>query len=282
VVKTPEKVLARLRERPLDYRIALGILDPDYKEWRPEGKPNYRLDVIGGAPLLSFAPEEEVSFFAGVCHVLAPPTQREAPDVAEAALKLGVNEVDILGEAAFRVLRPHMTDGRWFLVRQYGASAGSLSPRSSAAVRRLVRGDAGAVERLCESDSVLTKHSSTQRHFDQMLGGLPVTCYGAFGGDDLVGFCSAFPVCRAVTEVAWLYVLEGHRRRGLASGLLTALVLDGFARGDSVGYYAGWEATSPWLGAMLEKLGFRELMGQYRFIPSESKEEWRTWGIPLR
>ncbi len=56
---------------------------------------------------------------------------------------------------------------------------------------------------------------------------------------------------------------------------------DAFARGDAVGYYAGWEATSPWLGAMLKQLGFRDLLGQYRFIPAESQEEWRTWGLAV-
>jgi hypothetical protein len=62
---------------------------------------------------------------------------------------------------------------------------------------------------------------------------------------------------------------------------LTAQVQDAFARGDSVGYYAGWEARSPWLGAMLEGLGFSELLGQYRFLPSGSGQEWRTWGLPV-
>ncbi len=276
-----DDLVAQLREHALDYRLALAVLDPEYEEWRPEGEPNYRLDFIGEVPLLSFPVADEHGFWSGTCQVLATPSAEDAARAADAALRFGVNEVSVLGEAGFRALRPHTTAGRWFVVPQYGVSEGGLRPRFSAGVRGLTADDAEAVEQFCQSDSALSKFRSTQRDFGYRVQGLPVTCCGAFDGEDLVGFCSANPICRGVTEVSWLFVLPTHRRRGLASGLLSAQVRHAFARGDSVGYYAGWEATSPWLGAMVKNLGFRELLAQYRFIPADSGQEWRTWGLPM-
>jgi hypothetical protein len=176
---TPEELRARLWERPLDNRLALGILDPEYEEWRPDGKPEHQVGFVGDVPLLSFPPGGTKSLFDGVCHVLACPTQEEAPEVAQAALRLGVNEIDIPGEAAFHALRPHMTDGRWFLVRQHGVSGGSLRPRVSREVREVTSDDAEAVERFCAGDSALSRHQSTRQHFEPWASVRRVPCAGA-------------------------------------------------------------------------------------------------------
>lgn len=271
-------LLDRLLKSPLDYRAALGILDHEYREWRPEGKPEHRLEFVGGVPLLSFPVKEQPNFWNGTCYVLGQPPEAEAPRVAEAVRARGVNEVDVLGESAFQVLRPYLTEGTWRLTRQYGLVAGGLRTRPSPAVRKLTVGDRPAVDEACERQRGTGEKRSTQRDFEYMLRGLPVTCYSAFEGGDIVGFCSASPICRGVTEISWLFVEEQHRRRGLASGMLTAQAEEAFARGDMVGYYAGWETTSPWLDGMLRKRGFRELLGCYRFIPLSCQEKWRHWG----
>ena len=112
-----------------------------------------------------------------------------------------------------------------------------------------------------------------------MAEGLPVTCFGEFAGGELVGFCSANPICRGVAEISKVAVAEEYRRRGLASGLLTAQAQEAFARGDAVGYYAGSAGDD--LDAMLVRLGFRELLSEYRFAPASSPEQWQAWGKPV-
>jgi len=271
-------LLNRLLNSPLDYRVALGVLDHEYQEWRPEGKPDHRLEFVGGAPLLSFPVKEATGLWNGACYMLAEPPREEAARVAEAALARGVNEIDVLGEAAFRALRPYMTEGTWRLTPQYALVAEGMRARPSPAIRKLTSRDRTAVEKLCVSQRGVGEERSTRRDFEYAARGLPVTCCGAFEGEELVGFCSVNPICRGVSEIGWLFVEEQHRRRGLASGMLTAQAEGAFARGDAVGYYAGWEMTSPWLGAMLGELGFHELLGCYRFIPASSEEKWRHWG----
>lgn len=59
---------ARLSESPIDDRYALGILDPEYREWREGGKPTDGLDLLGELPLL---PVEA----GGVCHLLGEPDE---------------------------------------------------------------------------------------------------------------------------------------------------------------------------------------------------------------
>jgi predicted GNAT family acetyltransferase len=106
---------------------------------------------------------------------------------------------------------------------------------------------------------------------------LPVACYGAMIDGDCVGFCSANPIYTGITEISWIAVTDGYRRRGLASGLLTAQAFDAFARGQQVAYHAGSAGAD--LHTMLGRLGFKEISGTYRFIPATAREQWRAlWG----
>jgi ribosomal protein S18 acetylase RimI-like enzyme len=119
--------------------------------------------------------------------------------------------------------------------------------------------------------SPLDYRVSTGRDFDYMTQGCPVTCYGAFAADELVGFCSANPICRGVTEISWIVVDPAHRRTGCALGMLTAQAQQGFGRGDAVGYYSGPAGDD--VDAMVRKLGFRELRASYRFVPSSGPDQ---------
>ncbi|UCH36482.1 MAG: GNAT family N-acetyltransferase [Armatimonadota bacterium] len=268
-----ERLLARLRESPLDYRSALGVLDPEHLEWRDEGKPEHDLTFVADVPLL-------MVWTDGVCHVLAEPDEAAARAVAEFVSRLSLNELCVLGDAAFRVFRPLIANGRWRWSREYGVTAEEFRPRTSDCVRRLEPDDRSRLERACQRVAVLRKSQSTKRDFDLMARGFPVVCYGAFAGEELVGFCSSNPIYRGVTEISWLAVSARHRRQGLASGLLTAQAQQAFARGDAAGYYAG--SAGDHLHAMLLKLGFRELLAHYRFIPEGARDQWRAdWGKPV-
>ena len=139
------------------------------------------------------------------------------------------------------------------------------------------RADEAALEGACERVHVLGASQSTRRDFGFMKEGLPVRCYGAFVRSELVGFCSANPICRGVQEISWIAVAPEHRRQGLAAALLTAQATEAFARGEAVGYHAGSAGDD--LHAMVSKLGFRATKATYRFVPSLSEEQWRlSWG----
>jgi len=53
------------------------------------------------------------------------------------------------------------------------------------------------------------------------------TAFGAFKGETLIGFAEAtirvFPANRPSAHLEGIYVVPGHRRKGVASGLLTAV-----------------------------------------------------------
>ena len=264
-------VLDRLVRSPLDYRHALGILDSEYEEWRPEGKPVHEVILFGGAPLIAFEAERGYQLLwepsaAGIGALIRYLAGRE------------VNVLSVLGEACYRALRPLLGEGRWTVSRNYGAMGSQFQPRPSDRVRKLGPSDRTVFERACAGQEAL-QSPSIRRDFHFMDQGLPVVCYGAFAGDHLVGFCSSNPISRGVTEISKLAVAQEYRRQGLASGLLTAQAQDSLARGDAVGYYAGSAGDD--LNAMLVKLGFRELMSDYRSAPTSSRQRWQAWGRPV-
>ena len=266
-------LLPRLRLHPVDYRQALALLDPAYHEWRPEGPPPHKLDLVADVPLLS-------DKRAGICYVLDELTDISAPHVAAYVSDHSLNELHVFGRASFRLLKALVPAGQWRLSRNYQATPAHFLPRPCADVRKLLPSDKNLLEMGCKRSPALAESQSTRRDFGFMASGLPVTCYGTILEGQLAGFCSANPICNGVTEISWLVVAEDYRRRGIASGLLTAQARDIFARGEVAAYYAG-EATDH-LDSMLVRLGFREVQGSYRFIPAAAIDQWRaSWGKPV-
>jgi ribosomal protein S18 acetylase RimI-like enzyme len=266
-------LLEYLLASPLDHRLALGLLDPAYQEWRPEGRRECWVKPVGETALLT-VDSLPFDYWDGDCHVLGPLGAGSEAEVAAAARELGENQITVLGEEAFRALAPHLPDGAWRLSRNYGLTPASFRPRSSAQARLLEPRDSRRVARALARNPGLRAARSTRRDLQHMLDGRPVTCYGAFDGDALVGFCSSNPICRGVTEISWLYVSESHRRRRIASALLEAQAESAFVRGEALGYHAGSGGED--LDAMLRALGFRELLGSYRFLPATSPQRWRS------
>lgn len=264
-------MLGRLLRRPLDYRHALGVLDPEHEEWRPEGKPAHEVILLGEAPLIVFEGQRAYQ-------LLWEPSGAGTQALVHYLEGREVNVISALSEPCYRALKPLLGEGRWTVSRNYGVTASQFQARPSDDVRKLGQSDRTVFERACAAQEAL-RSPSIRRDFDFMAQGLPVKCYGAFAGDQLVGFCSSNPICRGVTEISKLAVAHEHRRQGLASGLLTAQAEDAFAGGTAVGYYAGRAGDD--LKAMLVKLGFRELVSEYRFAPTSSREQWQAWGRPV-
>ena len=265
-------VLPALLTSPIDYRHAIGILDPAYEEWRPEGRPAHELVFVAGVPLL-------VVYNEGAIQILADPDDAAARAIAAYVSGRNYNVLEVLGEAALRRVKPHFIDGTWCCSRNYGVTSEEFRPAPSGHVRALTRDDRSNLQAACDRVERMRGYVSTWRDFDYMAQGLPVICYGAFAGDELVGFCSSNPICRGVTEISWIVVDPAHRRKGLASGMLTAQAEQAFSRGDAVGYYSGPAGDD--VDAMVRKLGFRELRASYRFVPSCSPDQWRAWGRPV-
>jgi ribosomal protein S18 acetylase RimI-like enzyme len=265
-------LLERLLASPVEYRHALGILDPAYEEWRPEGKPAHELVFVAGVPLLVVSSEGEI-------RILRDPDEAAAGAIATYLSSRDYNVRDVLGEEALHRVKPHFTDGTWSYSRNYGVTGDEFRPAPSGHVRALTPDDRSNLQAACDRVERMRANASTWRDFDYMAHGLPVTCYGAFAGDELAGFCSANPICRGVTEISWIVVDPAHRRKGFASGMLTAQAQQAFARGDAVGYYSG--AAGDDVDAMVRKLGFCELRASYRFVPSSSPDQWRAWGRPV-
>jgi GNAT superfamily N-acetyltransferase len=270
---TETGLLACLSAFLVDYRQALAILDPEYHEWRPEGKPKHRLDHVAGVPLLTAEPD-------GVCYLLGELSDASAPSVARFVSERDLNELHVFGDEPFRRLKAHLSNGQWRGSRNYEATAGGFLPRPCRDVRVLQPEDRGLLEAACEVFPAIGGSRSTMRDFNYMANGLPAICCGAIVDRQLVGFCSANPICRGVTEISWIVVAEGYRRRGVASGLLTAQADQVFARGHRAAYYAGSAGAD--LHVMLIGLGFREAKGSFRFVPASARDQWRTaWGIPV-
>jgi GNAT superfamily N-acetyltransferase len=264
-------ILEKLLRSPLGYRHAVGILDPQCEEWRPEGKSAYEIVLFTEAPLI-------VCRVQRAYQLLWEPAGIGIQALVRYLAGRELNVLSVLGEPCYRALRPLLGEGRWTVSRNYGVTGSQFQPRPSDHVRKLGPCDRSVFERACAAQEGL-QAPSIRRDFDFMDQGLPVKCYGAFAGDRLVGFCSSNPISRGVTEISKLAVAQEHRRQGLASGLLTAQAKEAFARGDAVGYYAGSAGED--LNAMLIKLGFRELLSDYRFVPVSSPEQWQAWGRPV-
>lgn len=266
-------LLASLSASKVDYRRPLSIVDPEYHEWRPEGKPKHRLDHIAGIPLLTDETE-------GVCYLLGELSEADAAAVASFVSGCDLNELNVAGEASFHMLRNRLTNGQWRLSRNYEAAADGFLPRPCYAVRLLAPDDRPSLEATLKALPALAGSRSAMRDFDFMAAGLPVVCYGAIVDARLVGFCSSNPMYHGITEISWIAVADEYRRRGIASGLLTAQAADLFGRGNRAAYYAGSAGTD--LHAMLRALAFREVKGTYRFVPTSAREQWRSsWGLAM-
>ena len=264
-----DDLLDRLKESPIQHRHVLGILDPKYTEWRPGGKPAYRLQFVGALPLL-------IVESTGTCMLLGDPNEPEARQAVEVFHDSGLHELSLREETAFRTIRAYLSDGSWRISRDYGLIQERFRPRPSESIRKLGVQDREEIREACLRLPELGESKSTLRDFGYMEQGLPVICYGAFQDGSLVGFCSTNPICKGVTETSWVIVANEFRRMGLAAGLLTLACEEAFVQGNAVGYYAGSAGED--LDAMVRSLGFQELKANYRFIPAESDEQWRTWG----
>jgi ribosomal protein S18 acetylase RimI-like enzyme len=265
-------VLVALLQSPVDYRHALGILDPAYEEWRPQGKPAHELVFVAGVPLLVVNSEGEI-------RILRDPDDAAAEAIAGYVTGRDCNVLEVLGDAALGCVKPLFTSGTWSYSRNYGVTANEFRPAPAGHVRALTPDDRLKLRVACDRVERMRGNASTWRDFDYMAHGYPVTCYGAFAGDEIVGFCSANPICRGVTEISWIVVDPAHHRQGFASAMLTAQARQAFARGDAIGYHSGRAGDD--VDAMVRKLGFRELRTSYRFVPSSSPDQWRAWGKPL-
>lgn len=263
------KLLERLARDPVSHRHVYGALDPQYHHFTTD-RQEHELILLDDLPLLVWTRER-------VACLWDEPGEATVDAIAGFISERQLNELTVLGEEGFRVLRPRLTGGKWRLSRNYGVTVREFVPRPLTSIRRLSEADEAAVERACEKVKVLGESHSTRRDFGLMGKGLPVPCYGAFADGELVGFCSANPICRGVQEISWIAVAAQHRRRGLAAALLTAQAGEAFAEGKAVGYHAGSAGDD--LQAMVRALGFREVKPTYRLIPSDSEEQWRTgWG----
>jgi RimJ/RimL family protein N-acetyltransferase len=210
-----------------------------------------------------------------MCLVLGEPSDDEAREIAAFLPGAGISELYVVGDAAMRVLKRWITDGRWQMSRQYCLESASFRPRPSALARQLGPDDRKLIEAAIGEHKV-ARHSSTMRDFDYMAEGRPVVCYGAFVDGKLAAFCSSNPIYTGITEISWIFTAEPYRRRGLAAGALTAACEQAFALGDVVAYFNG-EATEA-VYRMVTSEGFRELRPVYRFIPASCPEQWRCWG----
>lgn len=256
-------LIGQLEKSPFDFRHLLAILDPVTALFDPGG---YEIIAVGKVPLLVIG--------LGVVYVWSSFSDESAHLVAGYVDTTRPNELFVIGNEPFGVLRPVLNDGQWRMSRNYGVKPGELKTKHSSSVRLLTPDDR---ELLRQSSACIQEHVSTWRDFDWMVEGNPLTCFGAIVDGCIVGFCSANPLCRGVQEISWIVVNPEHRRHGFASAMLSAQIELAFKEGKSVAYHAGSAGED--LNAMLGSLGFTEVSPTYRFIPSDSPEQWRTmWG----
>ena len=276
-------LFSRLCLSAVDYRHALALLDPSYIEWHPGGKPRHHLTYVDDVPLLIDETQN-----LGYC--LSEVVEGNVQELAQFINKHCFNELHIFEEKSFHQLKPYIPDGQWRLSRNYQATALCFRPKPNVMVRKLCAKDRDLFqmgEKLKEENVTSTKlypaildYPSTMRDFHFMMNGLPVICYGMITDGRLVGFCSANPIYTGVMEISWLVVSEENRRRGIASGLLTAITQEIFSVGKVAAYYAGSAGED--LDVVLTRLGFQEVKSCYRYIPYSSNDQWRTtWGKPL-
>jgi len=278
-----DEVLRYLAADPIGCRHVYGELDPDFEKWyATPDEPEPELLMVEGWPVLVWGRQTPTVS----CTAWTAPTPAAIGAVAELLAEGALIDLGALGDDVFAALRPCLTDGAWRRGDNYGLMREAFRPRPSPAVRKLTPEDRPAVVKAQENFAAFQifrtgDHSLVCRNFGWMAQGRPVTCYGAFAGEDLVGFCSAASSCRAVQEIMLLTVGQGHRRQGLASGMLTVQIQEAFAQGKLVGYHAGGGAEEG-IHGMLMKLGFHRVRYTYRFIPSSTDEQWRaSWGTPV-
>jgi len=266
------RLLAHLQTRPLDYRQALAVLDPDYREWRPGGKPKHSLLFFGDLALLLLKRQR-------VCLPLGAPTPEGTAQAAAWLGKQRLNEVYVLGEEMFAALRPLLGQGKWRRSPNYGLDEEHFRPRRTPRVRPLSRLERREVEEACAHLEGFPDPRSVLRDFRLMAKGRPITCSGAYTRQQLVGFCSSAPICQGVTEIGTLGVAAGHRGEGLGAGLVTAQAFLAFERKDLLAYHN--RAASDGVDTLVRSLGFWEVTPAYHFIPATSREQWRAgWGRP--
>lgn len=263
------KLIEDLAKDPISYRHVYGTLDTEYQHFG-SGRPGYELFAVMDLPLLMWTESR-------VCSIWEKPDNDDIIDSLRALLAdRRANELFVLGDECFTFFRPHLIDGQWRYSRNYGVDASTFKPKPLPSIRKLSEKDRTVVELAVENGAFGTS-ASTLRDFNLMADGMLVICYGAFAGDEIVGFCSANPICRGIQEISWIVVANDHRRKGFASALLTMQATEAFADGKALGYHAG--AAGDDLHAMLMRLGFHEVKPSYRFIPATAEDQWRThWG----
>lgn len=270
-----EELVGRLRKWPIAYRHVLGLIDPESCDnVRPPDE--WRLHRIGRLPFLVCGQPEEES---GYVMVWDEPNDEGASRIAGFLDEHVTSQLVVLGEPAFKALRPKLPDGVWRRSRNYELIPGGFKPRPSDLVRRLTHEDRAHVEKAIRIHEAAA-HRSTMRDFDAMAEGRPARCWGAFVDGDLAGFVSTNPICAGVTEMSWIFTAEPFRRRGIAAGLLSAACDEALSRGHLVGYHAGSAGDD--LDHMVRQIGFTETLATYRFIPSSSPCQWLAgWGRPI-
>lgn len=262
-----QEALERLLADPPAWRKWLGWLDPNYKTWAGN-RPYVRAEHVSG--LLVLVNEDE-----GAALLLDEVTGRRGRALEEWVEDDQLEELEVATPEVFRSVRKVLTRGVWRHSRCYVAGPENFLPRPLHSVRELTAEDAeGPV-----MSSLLAREDLTAlRDLDYVAEGAPVRCVGIEEDGELVGFCSANSICRGVWEISWIWVDPSCRRRGMASGMLTAQCRWIFNRGCRTGYYAGSSGDD--LHRMVTRLGFVETMPSIRYIPATAEDyQWRAgWG----
>ena len=128
---------------------------------------------------------------------------------------------------------------------EYTTAVQTFRPRIASPVRRLSPEDramwACFVEQYSHEPMVNGRPGSQAavRDFEFMCMGLPVSYYVTLEGDEITGFLTVNRFTRLSDEIASLFVPPAHRRRGLASSLLSVATQDILAAGRLPAYHAG-------------------------------------------
>lgn len=133
-------------------------------------------------------------------------------------------------------------DGRisaFWPVGRYGVGSNDM-PSDVLTVRVAAPDDALAVVRLIERSPAMSREELTERHratWARMMATTDLTVYVAAFGNDVVGTTAALVMphvtyqCRPTVFVESMYVLESHRRRGIARNMLQRLLDDAREQG---------------------------------------------------
>jgi len=146
---------------------------------------------------------------------------------------------------------------------EYTTTTQTFRPRIVAPVRRLGPEDRPMWTRFVEQHSrepMVNGRPGSQaavRDFEFMCMGLPVSYYVTLEGDEITGFLTVSRFTGSSDEIASLFVPPAHRRRGLASSLLSVATQDILVAGRLPAYHAGGTpGEAPDLFGMLTGIGY--------------------------